>query len=86
MCDVSPNKEGNARQTKLLGGLSYKKSKGKVTPLHKGQQVAVTTDSLLKQHFSAMKFYMGYEKNVCSIPKFPKVGKKVEKIGLGSFK
>ena len=34
-----------------------------------------------------MKFYMGYEKNMSFlvIPKSPKVGGKVEKIGLGSF-
>ena len=40
------------------------------------------------QHFSAMIFYMGYEKNMSflMIPKSPKIGKKVEKIGLGSFK
>ena len=40
------------------------------------------------QHFSAMIFYMGYEKNMSFlvIPKSPKVRKKVEKIGLGSFK
>ena len=40
------------------------------------------------QHFSAMKFYMGYEKNksFLVIPKSPKIGKKVEKIGLGFFK
>ena len=39
------------------------------------------------KHFSAVKFYMGYEKNMSFlvIPKSPKVGKKVEKIGLGSF-
>ena len=39
------------------------------------------------QHFSAMKFYMGYEKNMSFlvIPKSLKVGGKVEKIGLGSF-
>ena len=38
-------------------------------------------------HFSAVKFYMGYEKNMSFlvIPKSPKVGEKVEKIGLGSF-
>ena len=35
-----------------------------------------------------MTFYMGYEKNMSFlvIPKSLKVGKKVEKIGLGSFK
>ena len=40
------------------------------------------------EHFSAMKFYMGYEKNMSflMIPKSPKVWKKVEKIELGSFK
>ena len=41
------------------------------------------------QHFSAMEFYMVYEKNMSFllvIPKSPKVGKQVEKIGLGSFK
>ena len=36
----------------------------------------------------AVKFAMGYEKIMSSpvIPKLPKVWKKVEKIGLGSFK
>ena len=39
------------------------------------------------EHFSAVKFTMGYEKNMSFlvIPKSPKVSKKVEKIGLGSF-
>ena len=34
-----------------------------------------------------MKFHMGYEKHMSFlvISKFPKLGKKVEKIGLGSF-
>ena len=37
--------------------------------------------------FSAVKFYMGYEKNMNFhvILNFPKILKKVEKIGLGSF-
>ena len=37
------------------------------------------------QHFSAMKFYMGYEKTMSFpvIQKSLKVGKKVEKIGVG---
>ena len=37
--------------------------------------------------FSAVKFAMGYEKNMSFlvIPKSPKVWKKVEMIGLGSF-
>ena len=39
------------------------------------------------EHFSALKFYIVYEKNMnfLVIPKFPKVWKKVEKIALGSF-
>ena len=43
---------------------------------------------LQTQHFSAMKFYMGYEENMSFlvIPKSPKAGENVEKIGLGSFK
>ena len=36
------------------------------------------------QHFSATKFYVGYEKNM-SFFVIPKPPKKVEKIGLGSF-
>ena len=45
-------------------------------------------DFFQTKHFSAVKFYMGYEKNMSFhvIPKSPKVLKKVEKIGLGSFK
>ena len=37
------------------------------------------------EHFSAVKFVMGYEKNMnfLVIVKSPKVWKKVEKIGLG---
>ena len=44
-------------------------------------------DIFQMQHFSAMKYYMGYGKNMSFlvIPKSPKVWKKVEKIGLGSF-
>ena len=40
------------------------------------------------ENVSAVKFAMGYEKNLgfFVIPKTPKVGGKVEKIGLGSFK
>ena len=40
------------------------------------------------ERFSAVKFIMGYEKNMSFlvIPKSPNVGKNVEKIGLGSFK
>ena len=42
----------------------------------------------LNGHFSAVKFVMGYEKNMSFlvIAKSPKVWKKIEKIGLGSFK
>ena len=48
----------------------------------------VFIDFFQTKHFSAVKFYMGYEKNMSFhvIPKSPKVWKKVEKIGLGSFK
>ena len=40
------------------------------------------------EHLSTIKFAMGYEKNrsFLVIPKSPKVGKRVEKIGLGPFK
>ena len=40
------------------------------------------------KHFSAVKFAMGYENNMSFpvIPNSPKVWKKVEKKGLGSFK
>ena len=40
------------------------------------------------EHFSSVKFAMGYEKNMSFpvIPKSPKVWKKVKKIRLGSFK
>ena len=40
------------------------------------------------EHFSAVKFAIGYEKNMCFlvIAKSPEVWKKVEKIGLGFFK
>ena len=40
------------------------------------------------EHFSAVKFAMGYEKNMSYhvISKSPKVWKSVEKIGMGSFK
>ena len=40
------------------------------------------------EHIYAVKFAMGYEKNMSFfvIPKSPKVFKKVEKIGLGFFK
>ena len=39
------------------------------------------------KHFSDMRFYVGYEKNMSFlvISKSPKVGKRVDKIGLGSF-
>ena len=39
------------------------------------------------EHFSAVKFATGYEKNMsfCVIPKSPKIWKKVDKITLGSF-
>ena len=48
----------------------------------------IFSDFFQTKHFSAVKFYMGYEKNMSFhvIPKSPKVWKKVEKIGLGSFK
>ena len=40
------------------------------------------------EHLRAVKFSMGYEKNMSFlvIAKSSKVGKKVEKVGLGSFK
>ena len=40
------------------------------------------------KHFSAVKFTMGYKKNMSFlvVTKSSKIGKKVEKIGLGSFK
>ena len=40
------------------------------------------------EHFSAVKFYMGYEKNMSFLvkPKSTKLWEKVEKIGLGYFK
>ena len=39
------------------------------------------------EHISAVKFDTSYEKNMSFlvIPKSPKVGRKIEKIGLGSF-
>ena len=48
----------------------------------------VFIDFFQTKHFSAVKFYMGYEKNMSFhvIPKYPKVWKKVEKIRLGSSK
>ena len=48
----------------------------------------VFIDFFQTKHFSAVKFYMGYEKNMSFhvIPKSPKVWKKVEKIRLGFFK
>ena len=40
------------------------------------------------QHFSGMKFYMGYKKNMSFlvVPKSLKVGKKVEKIGYAPLR
>ena len=40
------------------------------------------------EHFSALKFAVGFEKNTSflGIPKSPKVGKRIAKIGLGSCK
>ena len=48
----------------------------------------VSTNIFQPEHFSAVKFAMGCEKNMSFlvIGKSPKVWKKVEKIGLGSFK
>ena len=45
-------------------------------------------DIFQTQHLWAAKFYMGYEKimRYLVIAKSPKVGGKVERIGLGSFK
>ena len=47
----------------------------------------VFTDFFQTKHFLAVKLYMGYEQNISFlvIPKSPKVGKQVEKIGLGSL-
>ena len=43
---------------------------------------------LQTEHVSAVKFNMGYEKNMSFlvIPKSPELWKKVEEIGLGFFK
>ena len=47
----------------------------------------IFTNIFQTKHYAAVKFAMGYEKNMSflEIPKLPKVWKKVEKIELGSF-